>query len=210
MPVMLTVRGRLTLLYGGLFLASGAALLGITYLLERHFIGRVRITTTPLSTHGGERVLGPAAGSPPGRPPSAVSSQVHRSYLHQLLLGSALALVIMAVVSLWLGWLVAGRVLRPLRTMTATTRRISEENLHERLALPGRRDELTALGDTIDGLLGRLEAAFVAQRRFVANASHELRTPLAMIRTSVDVAAGKPGPVPPEVNVLAGKVRRGL
>jgi signal transduction histidine kinase len=116
----------------------------------------------------------------------------------------------MVVVAIALGWVVAGRILRPLQTMTATTRQISEENLHERLALPGPPDELKDLGDTIDGLLARLETAFDGQRRFVANAAHELRTPLTMMRTSLDVAVGKPGPVPPEVNVLAGKLREGL
>ena len=95
------------------------------------------------------------------------------------------------------------------RTMTATTRRISQDNLHERLALDGPRDELRELGDTIDGLLARLEAAFDAQRRFVANAAHELRTPLARIRTAVDVAVAKPG-AGAEVRALDGKVREGL
>ena len=76
--------------------------------------------------------------------------------------------------------------------------------------MPGPDDELKDLGDTIDGLLGRLETAFAAQRRFAANASHELRTPLAMMRTSLDVAIAKPGPVPPELTVLAGKLREGL
>jgi hypothetical protein len=130
--------------------------------------------------------------------------------LHRLLIESAVALAIMALVSIGLGWLVAGRVLRPLRTMTATARHISEENLNQRLAVPGPDDELKDLGDTIDGLLARLETAFQAQRRFVANASHELRTPLAMMRTSLDVALGKPSPVPPEVTVLAGKLSEGL
>jgi signal transduction histidine kinase len=116
----------------------------------------------------------------------------------------------MSVISIALGWLVAGRVLRPLRTMTAKTRRISEANLHERLDRRGPSDELKELGDTIDDLLGRLEAAFEAQRRFVANASHELRTPLAMMRTSLDVATGKPGAVPAQVTALGDKVREGL
>ena len=116
----------------------------------------------------------------------------------------------MAVVSIGLGWLVAGRVLRPLRAMTITARQISEESLDERLAVRGPADELKDLGDTIDGLLARLEKAFEAQRRFVANASHELRTPLAMMRTSLDVALGKPSPVPAEVTVLAGKLEEGL
>ena len=116
----------------------------------------------------------------------------------------------MAVASAALGWLAAGRALRPLADMTAATRAISEDSLHERLAVPGPGDELKDLGDTIDGLLQRLEAAFAAQRRFAASASHELRTPLAMMRTSLDVATAKPGPIPPEVTVLAGKLREGL
>jgi signal transduction histidine kinase len=116
----------------------------------------------------------------------------------------------MMVVAIVLGWVVAGRVLRPLRMMIATTREISEQNLHQRLALHGPADELTELGDTIDGLLARLEGAFIAQRRFIANAAHELRTPLTMMRTSLDVATGKPGPIPSEIPLLAGKVREGL
>lgn len=88
------------------------------------------------------------------------------------------------------------------------TRRISEENLHQRLALPGPRDELTELADTIDGLLERLEAAFEAQRRFVANASHELRTPLATMRASLDVAMAKPLPVPEHIRMLEGRLRQ--
>ena len=87
-------------------------------------------------------------------------------------------------------------MLAPLRTITATAERISDTNLHERLAMAGPRDELRLLADTIDRLLERLEAAFDAQRRFVANASHELRTPLAMMRTTLDVAIAKPGGVP--------------
>jgi signal transduction histidine kinase len=202
-----TIRLRLTLVYGGLFVVSGAALLAITYLLVRYFTAHLKIITTPTGTTQG----GPLGGSPAPPPSrSAGVSQLHHSYLHQLLVESGIALAIMSVVSIWLGWLVAGRVLRPLRTMTATTRRISQENLHERLDLPGPRDELKDLSDTIDALLARLETAFEAQRRFVANASHELRTPLAMMRTSLDVAEGKPRPVPGEVTVLAGKLREGL
>jgi two-component system sensor histidine kinase VanS len=94
----------------------------------------------------------------------------------------------MTVVSITLGWLVAGRVLRPLRAMTTTTRHISERNLHERLALPGPRDELKDLADTIDSLLARLQAHVSEQQRFAANASHELRTPLAVTQTLLDVA----------------------
>src|SRR5207244_11217926 len=116
----------------------------------------------------------------------------HADDLHQLLVRSGIALAIMTVVSIALGWLVAGRVLRPLRAMTATTRQISERNLHKRLALPGPRDELKDLADTIDGLLARLQAHVAEQQRFAANASHELRTPLAITQSLLDVARSDP------------------
>lgn len=134
----------------------------------------------------------------------------HDTELQHLLVISGIALGVMAVISVALGWLISGRVLRPLRTMTSTTHSITERNLHERLSLGGPDDELKDLANTIDGLLGRLEAAFEAQRRFVANASHELRTPLAMMRTSLDVAAAKPGQQPPQMAALDGKLREGL
>ena len=98
----------------------------------------------------------------------------------------------MAVLAVALGWLIAGRVLRPLRTMRRATQQITEHNLHERLALPGPRDEIKDLADTIDGLLHRLEAAFDAQRHFVANASHELRTPLTLNRALLEVTLANP------------------
>jgi signal transduction histidine kinase len=108
--------------------------------------------------------------------------------LEELLIVSGVALGIMAVASVGLGWLMAGRVLSPLRTITATARRISARNLHQRIAMTGPDDELKELGDTFDQLLGRLDASFRAQRQFVAHASHELRTPLARQRTLLEVA----------------------
>jgi len=99
----------------------------------------------------------------------------------------------MAALALAFGWVMAGRVLRPLRAMKAATQRITELSLHERLALPGPADEVKDLADTIDGLLARLETAFEAQRRFVASASHELRTPLALDRALLEVALADPG-----------------
>jgi signal transduction histidine kinase len=113
--------------------------------------------------------------------------------LDRLLVQSGIALAAMALVSVALGSVVAGRVLRPLRTITTAARDISATNLQERLALDGPDDELKELGDTFDALLERLEASFESQRRFVANASHELRTPLARQRTLAQVAIGDPG-----------------
>jgi signal transduction histidine kinase len=111
---------------------------------------------------------------------------------HQLLVNSGIALGIVAVLALLAGWLVAGRMLRPIRVITRTARRISSTSLHERLCLDGPDDELKELGDTLDDLFGRLDAAFEAQRHFVANASHELRTPLTAERTLLQVALGDP------------------
>ncbi len=207
-----TVRLRLTLVYVGLFVVSGAALLAINLVVLQGFSGStppVRSVATPIGASGGAPL---ETGPPSGQP--AAAQRVTRSGVGidkaTAAVAAAIALGVMTVVSVALSWIVAGRVLRPLRTMTATTRRISEHTLHERLAMQGPEDELKDLADTIDELLERLEASFNAQRRFVANASHELRTPHAMIRTSVDVAIAKPGPQPPQVNVLADKVREGL
>jgi signal transduction histidine kinase len=205
-----TARRRLTVLYVVLFLVSAVFLLGITGTLAVH-----------TSSH--------AVQSHPGKvaPPPALSqanaqilqlqqqlahayAQGHNQATHQLLIGSLIALAVMFVVSVLLGLFVAGRVLRPLRDMTDTTRRISADNLHERLAMPGPRDELKDLADTIDELLERLESSFAAQRRFVANASHELRTPLTTIRASLDVAVAKPDPAPPQTVALAGRLRTEL
>ena len=188
-----TVRWRLTLLYSVLFLVCGAGLLAITYWLFANF-----------------------AISPPkprlGSPASAYNVTIALAHqraigLHRLKVWSGIALAIMFVVSGALGWIVAGRVLAPLRTITAAAERISETNLHERLAMSGPRDELRLLADTIDRLLERLQDAFEAQRRFVANASHELRTPLAMMRTTLDVAIAKPGGVPRQTHELDAELR---
>jgi signal transduction histidine kinase len=175
-----TVRGRLTLLYGGLFIASAVVLLAITYGVVRHG-----------SSANVQAVPSGGAFPRPG-PGALIGSEQRSSDLHQLLAGSVIALALMAVLSLVLGRLVAGRVLSPLRAMTRTTQEISERNLHRRLAVAGPEDELKKLGDTIDGLLGRLQGAFDAQRRFVANASHELRTPLTVTRALLEMSLSDP------------------
>jgi len=212
-----TVRLRLALLYGGMFCVSGAVLLAVTYLLVRCFSGQV----LQVSHYSPVDSARSASGSSTRLPALPSLAQLQREAQHDLvsqhnndlrllLIWSAIALAATGGGSLAIGWLVADRVLAPLRTMTAATRRISQDNLHERLALQGPADELKELADTIDALLSRLEAAFDAQRRFVVNASHELRTPLARIRTALDVAVGKPAPVPPQVMVLDRKIREGL
>ena len=201
-----TVRMRLTALYGALFVVSGAVLLAIAS-------GVVVSSSTVSVTAANQAVPSTALAQAQARIHQlqdqlvTAESKIHSGVSHDLLVGSAIALAIMTVVSLVVGWLVAGRVLRPLRAMTAATRRISADSLHERLAVAGPGDELKDLADTIDGLLERLEGAFAAQRRFVANASHELRTPLTTMRASVDVAVAKPGPVPAPTIALADRLR---
>jgi signal transduction histidine kinase len=205
-----TVRLRLTALYGVLFLVSGAVLLAIS--------GGVLVGRSSTQAAPGQ------AGQPPQSALARAHAQIHElqqqlanqralapgGLSHNLLIAGAIALGIMTVVAVLLGWVIAGRALRPLRAITAKTRRISADSLHERLTMTGPRDELTELADTIDGLLARLEGAFAAQRRFVANASHELRTPLTTMRALADVAVAKPGPVPPQIITLAGRLRSEL
>jgi signal transduction histidine kinase len=116
----------------------------------------------------------------------------------------------MTVASGGLGWFVSGRVLRPVRAITETARRASDQHLGERLALTGPRDELRELADTFDDMLERLDLAFAAQRRFVANASHELRTPLTVMRTAIDVALAKPDKTIRQLEDMAGRVRRSV
>ncbi len=204
-----SVRLRLTALYGGLFVLCGAGLLVITYLLVSHST-RHRPPGGVFSGRPFAGELGRAERTVElGRIVAALGYQ-NRVDLHQLLIESTIALAAMAALSVALGWVVAGRVLAPLRTITARARRISEQSLHERLAFLGPRDELRQLADTIDELLARLEAAFEAQRRFVANASHELRTPLAMMRTRLDVAIAKPDGVPPQTQALDVGLRKDL
>ena len=185
-----TVRLRLTLWYSGLFLGCGAVLLAATYgLVSQAFVG---------NTAGNALCPGPAVPSSQCHvigPQQArdMALQEYAGVLHQLLTRSAVALALTAVLSIVLGWFMAGRVLRPLRTITAAARQISADSLGDRLALGGPRDELRELGDTFDALLARLEAAFRAQRQFIANASHELRTPLARQRVISQVALADPG-----------------
>jgi signal transduction histidine kinase len=170
-----TIRARLAFLYAAVFFASGLVLLAIP-------AGFVR---------GSSSVSGVAPG-PNGSPRNLVAHSQHSVDLHNLLVGSFFALVLLVFVSGALGWVVAGRLLRPLRTITEAARQISATNLHRRLDLTGPNDEFKELGLTLDDLFGRLEASFEAQRRFVANASHELRTPLTAERTVLQVALADP------------------
>jgi signal transduction histidine kinase len=218
------VRLRLTLVYSGLFLAAGAALLAVTYGLVAQ-----SLSTTPPPAAGSQASqyvdqalqacksenLDPVAmakcenvaeQSLNGVSKASEEFQRSRTLAH-LLDYSLAALAAIVVTSAWLGWIVAGRALRPVHAITAAARRASEENLGERIALAGPDDELKELADTFDAMLGRLDAAFASQRRFVANASHELRTPLTVMRTAIDVTLAKPSRTPAQLETMAVEVR---
>jgi signal transduction histidine kinase len=190
------VRLRLATLYCALFFPLGVVLVVIASVMTFFSLRPVAFSVAHIHGHLHEKPVVHLSSSGAGLRTVSPRPLVHlgslRLDLQEFLLWSCITLAAMIGISLLLGWLLAGRVLRPLRTITETTRNISEHDLHQRLALPGPRDDLTELGDTIDGLLGRLERAFASQRHFVANASHELRTPLTVDRAMLQVALSDP------------------
>jgi signal transduction histidine kinase len=225
------VRARLTLSYASLFFVAGSALLGLTYVLVASSLptqppAGATIDSQELSklTQCKLAALGPPGSPVPAslaagckqaegayRVGTAAGLQAQRqSALSDLLAFSLAGLAVLTVASGGLGWVMSGRVLRPVRVITETARRASEQHLGERLALTGARDELKELADTFDDMLERLDAAFAAQRRFVANASHELRTPLTVMRTAIDVTLAKPSPTAPQLTDMAERVRRSI
>jgi signal transduction histidine kinase len=195
-----TIRLRLTVTYGLVFLVTGAILLTIGYVLVRSNVGEPHVL---------KRI-----GVPPLLPNTPtvdafrqIRQQLINDALHRLLIEYLGALGLMTMVAMGTGWLLAGRALRPLREITSTARRVSGGNLGERIGLRGPADELKELADTFDGMLGRLDGAFASQRHFVANASHELRTPLAIMRTEVDVALADPSASREELREMGEAVR---
>jgi signal transduction histidine kinase len=201
-----TVRVRLTALYSGLFLATSTILLVVVNLLLRNMLqqkvtmiwrgedlgGSASGETLPAPVQGATGV-GPG-DLPPGAVAGRVAVDVRDAVLRFQWGVTAVTIVVLTLVSIAVGWWLAGRVLSPLHQITATARRLSLSNLHERIALQGPRDELKDLADTFDTMLGRLERSAEGQRRFVANASHELRTPLAIQRTAIEIGLDNPTP----------------
>ncbi|MFC4008082.1 sensor histidine kinase [Nonomuraea purpurea] len=193
-----TLRLRLTLVYGALFLLAGLTLLGVTYLLFNQQLNQSfesRFTAEPGTTKqlfffkDGVRLEGAEAVEWLRRQEEALRGAAVTSLLTQ----GAIALLAVAGGAVGLGWVVAGRVLAPLHLVTDTARRIAaaplaERGLHERISLRGPEDEVKELADTFDTMVERLDHSFDGQRRFVANASHELRTPLTLNRALVELA----------------------
>ncbi|MFJ4780835.1 sensor histidine kinase [Streptomyces sp. NPDC088762] len=218
--VLRTERARLTGLYGTLLLLAGGGLVALVYVLVGQGLYTSvsgAVSTVSPALRRGEvpppdpgRSPEPARTVAPGEQPPGpdlkdlkaygfthtLSDAVTEAMQRRLLTVSLVALAVFAVLSIWLAWWMAGRVLRPLAVITATARRLSGENLHERIALDAPPGELKELADTFDAMLGRMEHLVSAQRRFAANAAHELRTPLAVQRAAAEI--GLAGDPPPE------------
>jgi signal transduction histidine kinase len=226
------VRLRLALVYSGLFLAAGTVLLTVTYGLVADSLSRsanpgrnvVEPMTSPPPAFANSKLFKAcSSGNATAYEKQQCNQSLDQAYANGALAGaerarshtldhllsfSAATLALLAVLSAVLGWIVAGRALRPVHAITAAARRASEENLSERIALAGPPDELKDLADTFDAMLARLEAAFSSQRRFVANASHELRTPLTVMRTAIDVTLAKSSRTPDQLEEMASDVRQ--
>jgi signal transduction histidine kinase len=220
-----SARSRLTLLYTSLFALGGAALVLITYLLVAHTLPSTTTTTTPqqirqatdqcvtaaqqAGSDSDARAKQKCAALYANGVQAGASAQRSTTLTH-LLTYSLLSLAGVTLLAAVAGWIVAGRILRPVRRLTAAARAAGEQNLSQRIALQGPRDELRELADTFDTMLERLDRAFTSQRQFIANASHELRTPLTVMRTAIDVVLAKPLPTRDELVSMAAEVRQAV
>jgi signal transduction histidine kinase len=223
----LTVRARLTLLYTGLFAACGAVIVAVSYTLMARLpaLGQDQQTVSPYEAKGrgpdvsaGILAQCQAQQNPSSPDKPALSNCVQlleqQGAQHQqaltlshLLQYSVITLAVVLALAAVLGWVFGGRVLRPVQQITTAARAASEHNLSARVALRGPRDELRELAQTFDDMLGRLQAAFESQERFMANASHELRTPLAVMRATIDVVLGNPDSTPDDLRGMAVDIR---
>ncbi|WP_350348758.1 HAMP domain-containing sensor histidine kinase [Agromyces sp. G08B096] len=195
----LPLRVRLTAVYGALFLVAGLVMLGLTWaLVQQRLIDDAAVVNASVccSSPWEPSPTLPAGDRLTYEYTVQIMGAARDQALGALLTQGSIAVVVVGALAAAAGWVVAGRMLRPLSAITATAARIAaapEGRRHERLRLDGPRDDVTELADTFDDMLDRLDAAFDAQRRFVANASHELRTPIAVERALVEVAAARPG-----------------
>ena len=198
-----SIRVRLTALYGLAFFLAGAAVVIASYLLVRTNLTD-HLAPVKLEGPGPTLTVAPFPAPPAGFAEALIADRqaVRDATLRALLVPSVVALVVIGLLAVGIGWVTAGRALAPIHRITATARRVAGRHLHERIALAGPRDELRELADTFDAMLDRLDRAFDTERRFVADASHELRTPLAINRSLIEVAARRPG-APPAVRDLA-------
>jgi len=221
----LSARSRLTLLCTSLFALGGAALVSVTYLLVAHALPITTPARTPdavakemdrcvqaVRLKGGSSAENAKAKCAAlyARGVQAGASSQRETTLTHLLTYSLLSLVVVTLLAALAGWLVAGRILRPVHRLTVAARAAGEQDLSQRIGLQGPRDELRELADTFDTMLERLDQAFTSQRQFIANASHELRSPMTLMRTAIDVVLAKPNPTPAELTSMSVEIRQGV
>ena len=221
----LSARSRLTLLYTSLFAFGGAALVLVTYLLVAHALPPTTPAQTPAAASTAMDQCIQAAQLQGGssaenaktkcaalyaRGVQAGASSQRETTLTHLLTYSLLSLAVVILLAALAGWLVAGRILQPVHQITVAARAAGEQDLSQRIALQGPRDELRELADTFDTMLERLDHAFTSQRQFIANASHELRSPMTLMRTAIDVVLAKPNPTPAELMSMSVEIRQGV
>jgi signal transduction histidine kinase len=227
----LTVRARLTLLYTGLFAGCGAIVVAVSYAqvarlpalgqgagsgkqlaasnqVSPSFLAQCR--SEQHSAHPDQGILAKCAAAlqhqTAGLRQQGAQAQKDLTLSH-LLQYSLITLAVVIALAAILGWIFSGRALRPVHRITRAARAASEDNLSARVGSTGPRDELRELAETFDAMLGRLQAAFEGQQRFIANASHELRTPLAVMRATVDVVLDNPDATPSELRSMAADIR---
>ena len=188
----LTIRARLTLTYAGLVTGSGAVLIALVYLYMRQL--QVAVPEQAPSTDGVEEEV-------------YLRITLMSEFLNTMLVISLGALVLLALLSGAVGWVVAGRMLAPLSTMNEAAKQAASGDLSRRLSLTGPRDEIRDLADTYDHMLDSLETSLGTYRRFAANASHELRTPLATAQTMIDVTLADPAASAEQLRSLAERLR---
>jgi signal transduction histidine kinase len=202
---ILTARLRLTLLYAGLIALSGSAVTALIIVLSFTPVrdtdpadkATLVVKLPPKMIGEEKRALQEA---------EAAKAQARVELRSRLIGGAAVGVGVLTLLSGGLGWWVAGRVLRPVHTVSDTARRLSEQNLHERIPVSGPHDEMRELAETFNGMLARLQRSFDAQSRFAANASHELRGPMTTQRALVEVAAASPD-ASTDLRELAGELR---
>jgi len=215
------MRTRLAVFYALLFLLAGVLLLALSYtLLASVLLPGASPPTKTLSPQD-QALLGLCKPLPTSSPTLLArcnhlieivggGAQSRGDTLAALRKASAIGLIAVTIAAAGLGWLVAGRALRPVRSLTEAARQASELRLGQRLALAGPDDELKELADTFDVMLERLDAAFTSQKRFVANAAHELRTPLTAMRTAIEVTLSRPTRTPEQLEEMADRVKRSV
>ena len=209
---MRSIRFRLSVQYSAVVFGLGAALLGLVYLAIRRYLRGQTMTTyvwtgRPVFQDGTQIGVIPSLEAQEVRMIESIYNEI---VLNEVAKFTILALVALFLFSLVVGWVMSGRVLRPVEEITNVAREIQASDLSRRIGFTGPDDEITRLASTFDGMLERLDRAFSSQRRFLADTSHDLRTPLAVIRSNVEVVADDSGATVADWQEVGGIVRRNV